>query len=158
MTNIKILSRVKPIFKNDTKSCLEVEENEISVNKIQKGCKGDHLVKYKYQFDKVFDDTSVNWDIYNSIYIDILKNMMKFKNNVTFYVYGETGSGKTHTLLGNSNEKGFLNLILSDMLEINKNSIHVNVTEVYNNKCYDLINDNKHVYQRENGKNNFTTT
>ena len=75
--------------------------------KIQKKCNGDHLVKYKYQFDQMFDDTSVNWDIYNSIYIDILKNMMKFKNNVTFYVYGETGSGKTHTLLGNSNEKGF---------------------------------------------------
>ena len=155
MTNIKILARVKPIFKNNSKSCLEVEENEISVNKIQKKCNGDHLVKYKYQFDQMFDDTSVNWDIYNSIYIDILKNMMKFKNNVTFYVYGETGSGKTHTLLGNSNEKGFLNLMLSDMLEINKNNIHVNVTEIYNNKCYDLINDNKHVYQRENGKNNF---
>ena len=73
MTNIKILARVKPIFKNNSKSCLEVEENEISVNKIQKKCNGDHLVKYKYQFDQMFDDTSVNWDIYNSIYIDILK-------------------------------------------------------------------------------------
>lgn len=155
MTNIKILSRIKPILKNNQKSCLDVEENKILAKKIQKGCKGDYLVNYKYEFDKVFDDHSKNWDVYENIYIDILKNLMKHRNNVTFYVYGETGSGKTHTLLGNSNERGFLQLMLEDMIEINKKETFVNVVEIYNNKCFDLLDNNKHVYQRENGKNNY---
>ena len=155
MTNIKILARIKPILKNYQKSCLESEENKISVKKIQKGCKGDYLVNYKYDFDKVFDENSVNWDVYNNIYIDILKNMMKYNKDVTFYVYGETGSGKTHTLLGNLKEEGFLHLMLEDMVEINKKETYVNVVEIYNNKCFDLLDNNKQVYQRENSRNNY---
>ena len=158
MTNIKILSRIKPIMKNNQKSCLGVQENKILVKKIQKGCKGDYLVNYKYEFDKVFDDCSKNWDVYENIYIDILKNLMRYGNNVTFYVFGETGSGKTHTLLGNSNERGFLQLMLEDMIEINKKDTCVNIVEIYNNKCFDLLDNNKQVYQRENGKNNFVLT
>ena len=37
MTNIKILARVKPIFKNNSKSCLDVEENENGSKRILRG-------------------------------------------------------------------------------------------------------------------------
>ena len=156
MSNIKILARVKPMLKKNTKSCLENQENNILIKKLQKGCRKDHLVNYQYAFDKVFDDESTNMDLYTDISIDILRYMFKYKKDVTFYVYGQTGSGKTHSILGNQQEEGFFTLILYDMLEINKKEgVKINVLELYNNKCYDLLDNHKLVYQRENGKNEY---
>ena len=156
MTSIKIFSRIKPNLKNSNQTCLENEENNIFVKKIQKRCRKDDLVKMKYNFDKVFDEESINLDIYNYFSIDILKYLIKYKKDVTFYVYGQTGSGKTHTILGNEKEEGILGSILIDMLQINQNSppITVSLVEIYNNKCYDLIDNHKQIYQRENGLNN----
>lgn len=156
MSNIKILARIKPMLKKNTKSCLENQENNILIKKLQKGCRKDHLVNYKYAFDRVFDHETSNIDLYNGISIDILRYMFKYKKDVTFYVYGQTGSGKTHTILGNEQEEGFFTLILNDMLEINqKEGVKINVLEIYNNKCYDLLDNHKLVFQRENGKNEY---
>ena len=80
--------------------------------------------------------------------------MLKQQKNVMFYVYGHTGSGKTHSILGNSNEEGFLGLILKDMITIGK-FVNVSVMEIHNNKCYDLLNDKKVIVQRENYENNY---
>tara|TARA_B100000424_G_C22900926_1_gene479153 strand:+ start:64 stop:1305 length:1242 start_codon:yes stop_codon:yes gene_type:complete len=156
MSNIKILARIKPMLKKNTKSCLENQENNILIKKLQKGCRKDHLVNYKYAFDRVFDHETSNIDLYNGISIDILRYMFKYKKDVTFYVYGQTGSGKTHTILGNEQEEGFFTLILNDMLEINqKEGVKINVLEIYNNKCYDLLDNHKLVFQRENAKNEY---
>lgn len=156
MNNIKIMSRIKPITNKNEESCIHVNENEkvIQLIKCQKRYLKTSNFKYDYKFDKVFDEKSDNLDIYNYCSIDILKHMLKQQKNVMFYVYGHTGSGKTHTILGNSNEKGFLELILKDMIHISK-FVNVSVMEIHNNKCYDLLNDKKVITQRENYENSY---
>ena len=74
--------------------------------------------------------------------------MIRDKKDVTFYVYGQTGSGKTHTILGNESEYGFLYLFLKDVIHINYDAT-VSVVEIYNNKCYDILNNKNIVHQRK---------
>ena len=153
MSNIKILARIKPLFKN-TPNCVITKENEVHLSKYQKRYKQERLVNYKYKFDKVFDDQTNNIDLYNDVSIDILRNLLKWKKNVTFYVYGQTGSGKTHTILGNNKEQGLLSMILNDMIEISKQAT-ISIMEIYNNQCYDLLNKNRLIIQREDYKRDF---
>ena len=152
MNNIKILARIKPTA-NNCDSCIKENNNTIIVQKQQKAYLNNYVVDCKYKLDRVFDDGYLNLDVYNALSVDILRNVLKFNKNVTFYVYGQTGSGKTHTILGDhkvkgKEEDGFVSLILRDILNINYD-VNVSLIEIYNNKCYDILNNKNHIQQRE---------
>ena len=159
MNNIKIFTRIKPNINNNADTCVFKQGDHIIVKKRQKAYLQNYIVDCNYKVDKVFDDKSDNMDIYNHISIEILKSIIKHNKNVTFYVYGQTGSGKTHTILGDHKikgreEEGFVSLMLHDILDINY-PVSVTLVEIYNNKCYDILNQKKHIHQRENHHKNF---
>jgi len=159
MNNIKIFTRIKPNINNNADTCVFKQGDHVIVKKRQKAYLQNYIIDCNYKLDKVFDDKSDNMDIYNHISIEILKNVIKYNKNVTFYVYGQTGSGKTHTILGDHKikgreEEGFVSLILHDILNINY-PVSVTLVEIYNNKCYDILNHKKHIHQRENYEKNF---
>ena len=159
MNNIKIFTRIKPNINNNADTCVFKQGDHVIVKKRQKAYLQNYIVDCNYKVDKVFDDKCDNMDIYNHISIEILKNVIKYNKNVTFYVYGQTGSGKTHTILGDHKvkgreEEGFVSLMLHDILDINY-PVSVTLVEIYNNKCYDILNNKKHIHQRENHHKNF---
>jgi len=159
MNNIKIFTRIKPNINNNADTCVFKQGDHVIVKKRQKAYLQNYIIDCNYKLDKVFDDKCYNMDIYNHISIEILKNVIKYNKNVTFYVYGQTGSGKTHTILGDHKikgreEEGFVSLILHDILNINY-PVSVTLVEIYNNKCYDILNHKKHIHQRENYEKNF---
>lgn len=149
MSQIKILSRIKPILDNNIISCIDSNDTTITVKKTQKSCYKERLIKNEYRFDHIFSDTHSNVHVYDRIYLDMMYNILKKKRDVVFYVYGETGSGKTHTILGNSQEEGFLGMILLDMIVAFKLSIQVNVVQIQNNNFYDVLNNNVPILQQE---------
>ena len=154
MSNLKIFVRIKPSV-NNIDTCIESDNNNIIIDKRQKTYANTCIVKCKYIFDKIFDDSFLNSDIYNYISIKILRSVIKNNLNSTFYVYGQTGSGKTHTILGDDkNEKGIFTLILEDIVNINY-KVKVSIIEIYNNKCFDVLNNNNNIVQREDNDNNF---
>lgn len=153
MNNIKIMSRIKPIDENNNKY-VKIEGNKILIRKKQSGCFKERLVKYEYNFDRVFQDTVTNLEVFYEISTDMLYNFIKKRKNIVFYVYGETGSGKTHTILGSQNEEGFFKMILQDMIAMDL-PIHVSVIQIYNNKFFDVLNNNKVTFQKENGGQEF---
>lgn len=159
MNNIKIFSRIKPNANNNADTCVFNKKDTVIVKKRQKAYLNNYIVDCSYTLDKVFDDKCDNMDIYNHISIEILKNVIKYNKNVTFYVYGQTGSGKTHTILGDHKvkgreEEGFVSLMLHDILNINY-PLSVTLVEIYNNKCYDILNNRNHIYQRESHDKKF---
>ena len=159
MNNIKIFTRIKPNINNNADTCVFKQNNSVIVKKKQKAYLQNYIVDCNYKLDKVFDDKCENMDIYNYISIEILKSIIKHNKNVTFYVYGQTGSGKTHTILGDHKikgreEEGFVSLMLHDILDINY-PVSVTLVEIYNNKCYDILNNKRLVHQRENHNKNF---
>jgi kinesin family protein 2/24 len=154
MNSIKIMCRVKPNFKQDD-NCLSVLENKVTVNKIKKKYSHDHVEKVNYSFEKVFDDSTQNMDLYNHFGISMIKDVIKNKKNVTFYVYGQTGSGKTHTLLGEKKELGIVSILMYDLLQF-KEPFSLSAIEIYNNKSFDLFQDRKQVYLRGDVRQDFT--
>jgi hypothetical protein len=52
-----------------------------------------------YQFDTIFQDTSRNQDVFDQTVAPLLPNILE-GYNATCFAYGMTGSGKTHTMLG----------------------------------------------------------
>lgn len=155
MSEIQILSRIKPSFDPQNKDCcVKNVNNQIVVQKPQKSYLQNYNMEHKFTFDKVFDEHCQNMDIYYDLGIQMLMKVVKYKKNVTFYVYGQTGSGKTHTILGSPKEEGFLHILLSDILEM-KLDAKISFIEIYNNKCFDILNEKKQVYQREDYQNQF---
>ena len=53
----------------------------------------------KYNYDQVFDTTSAQGYIYEQAVKPIVEGVMEGFNG-TVFAYGQTSSGKTHTMLG----------------------------------------------------------
>lgn len=53
----------------------------------------------RYRFDRVFDDTSTQAEVFSVVAAPVIEAVLKGCNG-TVLAYGQTGTGKTHTMLG----------------------------------------------------------
>ena len=159
MRNVCIMARVRP-SRNGYLSNVDVnsDSNDIKITEIKKNLQNKVIKSYKnYTFDKVFDDEYTNDDLFNDFGMEIALNLMK-KIDTTFYVYGQTGSGKTYTIMGTDKIPGLLVLLLKMIKSYNNINLTFNCIQIYNNKCYDILNNNIQIYEREDGNNKIHLT
>lgn len=78
--------------------------------------------------------------------------------NCSVFAYGATGSGKTHTMLGNCNNPGITYLTMSELflkkeqLAAERNfKLAITYLEVYNENVQDLLNPGSTLQLREDG-------
>jgi hypothetical protein len=107
------------------------------------------FIPQTFKFDKIFTKDITSEKIYLDICQDIIKQFINGING-TIFVYGQTTSGKTYTMLGNINYPGILPCALKnlfDLLEHEKKSHNFNYNlycsyiEIYNEVIHDLIGD-----------------
>lgn len=97
----------------------------------------------KYAFDNVFTGESI-YDIYSSTAQTLIDPLFKGYNGCVF-AYGATGTGKTYTMLGNSEKPGLCNLSLKEIFDKvdlktdTKNIVKVSYVEIYNENIRDLL-------------------
>lgn len=150
MDKICIMSRVRPsnIF-NDNTVHVDLERSKIKIVNEKKNVLDENtIVKKEYKFDRIFDESYSNDDLFNDFGMEICHNLVN-NLNTTFYVYGQTGSGKSHTIIGNEKEPGMLHLILNFLLNNKDKLFTINCVQIHNNKCYDILNNNNIIYERE---------
>ena len=106
-----------------------------------------------YTFDRTFDTNATQLEIYDTAVQPIVESCLEGYNG-TIFAYGQTSSGKTHTMLGpdidNEYEKGiiprmvagFFNRIESAPEEI-EFTVKVSFIEIYNEKIRDLLEPTK---------------
>jgi len=156
MSEITTIVRIKPLLnKNDYSYKIQLgsTNNDLIVNEKKKAYDLTEINKqHIFSFDKIYSDINSTDDIFNDIGLQMVDDFLK-NINTTFFVFGQTGSGKTHTIMGDSIRYGFIKILLHYLYDMKK-KIKVSVIEIYNDTCYDILNSNKSIYQREDSYGN----
>uniref|UniRef100_A0A8D2IT73 Kinesin-like protein n=1 Tax=Varanus komodoensis TaxID=61221 RepID=A0A8D2IT73_VARKO len=99
----------------------------------------------KFVFDAVFDENSSQLEVYEDTTKLVLDGFLN-GYNCTVLAYGATGAGKTHTMLGTSEDPGVMYLTMMElynaidrMKEEKHCAIAVSYLEVYNEQIRDLL-------------------
>ncbi|EEB07251.1 kinesin-like protein Klp6 [Schizosaccharomyces japonicus yFS275] len=99
----------------------------------------------RYAFDRLFDDTATQEDVYRGTAQPLLQSIME-GINATVFAYGATGCGKTHTISGRVDDPGIIFLTMRDLFERmeqlrSERTIKLELTylEIYNETIRDLL-------------------
>ena len=141
MENINVYIRLKPLenqndshFTYDTKKISDSKTNEI------------------YSFDHIISPSETNEEIFTKYMKQNIPSLFK-GINITLFLYGQTTSGKTHTMKGGdpTSNDGFIHLCLKEIFNMINNSEHnitksvikISYCEIYNENINDLIDTSK---------------
>ena len=99
--------RVRPLSEAeaDRGSAWRVEGNNI----LQPGAND-----LAYSLDHVFDSSCSTWRVYAVTTEEIIRKVVTGING-TVFAYGQTSSGKTHTMRGSTSEQGIIPLAVEDV-------------------------------------------
>ena len=172
--NIRVCIRMRPLLKHEDKEYWEVDQDENNIYTINFFSSNDlndsiNLSKFenseknfynslhapqKFNFDRIYSYDSESQMIYKDICQDIVKNLIDGYNG-SIFMYGQTTSGKTFTMLGSPNSPGILPCSLNDIFIFinrfsnnNKNkiiNIYCSYIEIYNEKINDLLNNSNNL-------------
>ncbi|OAD78395.1 hypothetical protein PHYBLDRAFT_24434 [Phycomyces blakesleeanus NRRL 1555(-)] len=116
-----------------------------------------YIEQHTFIFDDVFDANSKNTSVYERTAFPLVKYMFE-GGRATCFAYGQTGSGKTFTMLDPNH--GLYVLAAKDIFALLKKpenehlSAWIGLYEIYQGHIYDLLNERKKIYAREDAKRN----
>jgi len=154
--NIKVVVRVRPLNQREIDSGYTeawlVEKNSIA---LLHPTTGKPIPGQLYCFDRVFPVAATNSEIYEYVAKNLVESAMNGING-TIFAYGQTSSGKTHTIYGTRQNPGILPLAINDIFTYIENTpgreflLRVSYLEIYNECIKDLLdvsNDNLKVHE-----------
>ena len=140
MENINVYIRLKPI-ENNTESLFTFDEKTIK----------DTKTNESLSFDYIISPSQTNKDIFEKFLKQNISSLLK-GTNISILLYGQTKTGKTFTLKGDSKaNEGIIQLYLKEIfnslnntqLGITKPVVKMSYSEIYNENINDLIDTNK---------------
>ncbi|CAF0858388.1 unnamed protein product [Adineta steineri] len=153
---IYVYARKRPLLSNETnfEDTVTVPDNKrviITENKANLDCT-PLLKKTEFQYDQVFGSDISNKQVFESTVLPFIST--DHRHNLTYICFGQTGSGKSHTIFGSKSTDGLLIYCTQLLLqEVNiDNKLICSFYEIYNNQVYDLINVGKRLFVREDSE------
>lgn len=146
--NVQVAVRCRPTNEEERKagvpSVITCDSDTKSV-KVSYGPAGKKTIK-SFNFDKVFGMYSTQEQVFDQVVSPIVDEVLA-GFNCTIFAYGQTGTGKTHTMEGNINceeNAGIVprsvNQILQQLESSNTEfTIRVSFLELYNEELRDLL-------------------
>ncbi|XP_053957027.1 kinesin-like protein Klp61F [Anastrepha ludens] len=158
--NIQVYVRVRPL--NARERCIRSAEviDTISPREIVTRHTVDSKLTKKFTFDRVFGTDSRQADVYSTVVAPLIEEVLS-GYNCTVFAYGQTGTGKTHTMVGtecaelkssweDDSDIGIIPRALSHlfdelrMLEM-EFSMRISYLELYNEELCDLLSSDDSV-------------
>ncbi|XP_040897283.1 uncharacterized protein LOC121184013 [Toxotes jaculatrix] len=133
--------------------CVVVHESKEAVDLTQ------YILQHRFYFDQVFGEESSNEEVYQRTAYPLVQHMLS-GGKATCFAYGQTGAGKTHTMLGSSPERpGLYALAVRDIFAHLSTAhmhstllVYVSFFEIYCGQLYDLLDHRKRLFAREDGQ------
>ncbi|KAK4412869.1 Kinesin-like protein KIN-7O [Sesamum alatum] len=135
MERIHVSVRARPLSAEDAKSSpWRISGNSIFIPNQPS----------KFEFDKIFGEDCKTQDVYRARTRDIVAAAVRGFNG-TVFAYGQTSSGKTHTMRGSMSEPGVIPLAVHDLFDIIQQEmdreflLRMSYMEIYNEEINDLL-------------------
>ncbi|GAB2267146.1 hypothetical protein Dimus_002131 [Dionaea muscipula] len=135
MERIYVTVRPRPLSREDASSSpWRICGNTISY----------HNQSPKFEFDRIFGEECKTKEVYESRTKEIVAAAVRGFNG-TVFAYGQTNSGKTHTMRGSANEPGVILLAVRELFEIIQEVtnreflLRMSYMEIYNEEINDLL-------------------
>ncbi|CAD8189553.1 unnamed protein product [Paramecium pentaurelia] len=160
---VKVIVRVRPFNQkerdNGSKPCVNANE---STNSVELFRNQDNDQK-QFTYDYVFGPDTPQLQIYQQTAFNLVESVAEGYNG-TIFAYGQTGCGKTFTMIGdpqNDNMKGIIPRTFEQIINIiNNNSdsnkkflLRCSYIEIYNEEIHDLLSkDVKQRYELKEGQ------
>lgn len=126
---VEVFCRLRPLLTSDAGDrCLEqISETTVKLT-APVGSQGsrNHAVSMFYTFNSIFDEQSTQKSVFDKLALPMVHDLILGKNGLLF-AYGVTCSGKTHTMIGETDNPG----ILPRCLDVVFNSIGENQAKPY---------------------------
>ena len=132
--HVRVGVRIKPT--QGPSSC----EGDAATNKVLLA-RSAHGAARRYTFDHVFAPSATNAELYASVGAPLL-NAALDGYNATLLAYGQTGAGKTHTIMGQGQDPGVVMRLVAQLFDAaGKQGKHVqfSMLEIYNERIRDLF-------------------
>ncbi|NXM71185.1 KIF24 protein, partial [Serilophus lunatus] len=117
-----------------------------------------YILQHVFYFDEVFGESCTNQDVYMKTAHPLIQHIFN-GGNATCFAYGQTGAGKTYTMIGTHRNPGLYALAAKDIfghLEASPSRedlfVLISFYEIYCGQLYDLLNGRKRLFAREDGK------
>lgn len=108
---VEVFTRIRPISDEEQRdTCLKIlDENNLmlEIPECSNAYRSGQVKKVVYSFQKIFEDSTTQKDIFNEIGLPLCKDLLEGRNGLLF-TYGVTGSGKTYSMIGNQQQPGIL--------------------------------------------------
>ncbi|KAK2634402.1 hypothetical protein Ddye_029194 [Dipteronia dyeriana] len=135
MDRIQVTVRARPLSPEEAnKSPWRINGNSISIT--------NH--SSKFEFDRIFGEHCKTAEVYKDRTKDIVAAAVRGFNG-TVFAYGQTNSGKTHTMRGSHTEPGVIPLAVHDLFGIIQEDVdrefllRMSYMEIYNEDINDLL-------------------
>ncbi|NWR53462.1 KIF24 protein, partial [Regulus satrapa] len=116
-----------------------------------------YILQHVFYFDEVFGESCTNHDVYMKTAYPLIQHIFN-RGNATCFAYGQTGAGKTYTMIGNHRNPGLYALAAKDIFRHLETSpsrkdliVLISFYEIYCGQLYDLLNGRNRLFAREDG-------
>ncbi|KAF2363033.1 Kinesin motor domain [Trinorchestia longiramus] len=141
--NIEVVVRVRPPLPREEGETLHWKVTDNPANSLTQITAHDKSAA-TFSFDKVFDSNASNNAIFNRVMQPIVDGALNGING-TVFAYGQTSSGKTHTMMGSSESPGIIPLTIQSIFKGIEDTpdrqylIRASYMEIYNEQIADLL-------------------
>uniref|UniRef100_A0A8R1DGN2 Kinesin-like protein n=1 Tax=Caenorhabditis japonica TaxID=281687 RepID=A0A8R1DGN2_CAEJA len=101
---VKVIVRCRPLSAQEKENGhSKIVHMRTQVGQIELRNPKDHEDTKDFTFDAIYDENSTQSDLYEETFRDLVDSVLN-GYNATIFAYGQTGTGKTHTMEGKSDD------------------------------------------------------
>uniref|UniRef100_T1JCQ0 Kinesin motor domain-containing protein n=1 Tax=Strigamia maritima TaxID=126957 RepID=T1JCQ0_STRMM len=144
LSPIKVAIRIRPLIERE-----KIEHSELFWIP-----SGDQVIspyssrQNNFTFDTVFGDKATNKDVFEKVVKPVIDDFLDGYHG-TVFAYGQTASGKTHTMTGNEMNPGVIPMTINYIFQFIENTpgrtylLRFSFIEIYNENVTDLLSSNQ---------------